>query len=495
MQECYGPEVDWWSLGVILFEMIIGYPPFYSDSPNETCRKILNWKETFSIPTERKISRDAKDLIQRLITSPSTRLGFNGADEIKKHSFFRDLDFTNLKSYKAHFIPQLENDWDTKYFDKFEDANPNLPNHVSIGRKNLYIKEFEFDKDSFNEKSNIKDMKIQMKNSIAKRKNNSISHLNKASSISKSIAKTPTSKIDLAQLVSKYDQTYKNNTTDKFYNVSKSIDVPNNVDISKNSNNAYIVDFYSKLPTKKIGERTDRHINTSYKSTIPEVISQSGNRTKIPNAKALKTNNNKFSARTSYSKLSKFKSKTTESSKINQSSKVSNISQNNSSTERPIADLKGVTSLKKRVNLKLDDDQCIVSSTKNSNRIMNSNITKKKTNLFNMPKGKIPNLSTINRNKNTTKINSKTNISLNKSSTLSNIVSSNLGNVTNLKKNKLGNIFGSIITPYKVVQNNNININFNVNVITSSKKPPSKTVKSNSNVASMDSKTPKYSKQ
>ena len=39
----YTETVDWWSLGVILFEMLVGYPPFYSDEPTETCRKILNW--------------------------------------------------------------------------------------------------------------------------------------------------------------------------------------------------------------------------------------------------------------------------------------------------------------------------------------------------------------------------------------------------------------------------------------------------------------------
>ena len=45
-QKGYGPEVDWWSLGVIMFEMMIGYPPFFSNSSSETCRKILNWKTT-----------------------------------------------------------------------------------------------------------------------------------------------------------------------------------------------------------------------------------------------------------------------------------------------------------------------------------------------------------------------------------------------------------------------------------------------------------------
>ena len=44
-QKGYGQEVDWWSLGIIMFEMMIGYPPFFSNSSSETCRKILNWNQ------------------------------------------------------------------------------------------------------------------------------------------------------------------------------------------------------------------------------------------------------------------------------------------------------------------------------------------------------------------------------------------------------------------------------------------------------------------
>ena len=86
-QKGYGPEVDWWSLGVILFEMMIGYPPFFSDSATETCKKILNWKNTLLIPPETKISKDAVDLIKKLITDVDKRLGYQGAQEIKKHPF------------------------------------------------------------------------------------------------------------------------------------------------------------------------------------------------------------------------------------------------------------------------------------------------------------------------------------------------------------------------------------------------------------------------
>lgn len=106
-QKGYGPEVDWWSLGVILFEMLIGYPPFFSDSATDTCKKILNWKTNLVIPPESKISRDAVDLIKRLITDVDKRLGYHGADEIKKHPFFRGVNWNNISSLRPGFIPEV----------------------------------------------------------------------------------------------------------------------------------------------------------------------------------------------------------------------------------------------------------------------------------------------------------------------------------------------------------------------------------------------------
>ncbi|PPR96816.1 hypothetical protein GOBAR_AA23840 [Gossypium barbadense] len=84
LKKGYAMECDWlWSLGAIMFEMLIGYPPFYSDDPMSTCRKIVNWKTHLKFPEEAKLSAEATDLISKLLCDVSHRLGSKGAGEIK----------------------------------------------------------------------------------------------------------------------------------------------------------------------------------------------------------------------------------------------------------------------------------------------------------------------------------------------------------------------------------------------------------------------------
>ena len=123
----YGPEIDWWSVGVIFFEMLVGYAPFCSKETSEVCHKILNWEKYLKIPSKIKISPEAEDLISKLINNPNIRLGINGAEEIKSHPFFKGLDWENIRGLKAPFIPQLKNDYDTSYFDLYEKKEPFHP--------------------------------------------------------------------------------------------------------------------------------------------------------------------------------------------------------------------------------------------------------------------------------------------------------------------------------------------------------------------------------
>ncbi|KAK4529974.1 hypothetical protein CCYA_CCYA03G0831 [Cyanidiococcus yangmingshanensis] len=122
MKKGYGKECDWWSLGIIIYEMLYGYPAFYSETSVETCRKILNWQTTLHFPTEPKVSSTAKDLIRSLLVDPEHRLGArDGLDELKKHPFFRGIDWNRLREMRPPFVPELDHAADTRYFDRFED--------------------------------------------------------------------------------------------------------------------------------------------------------------------------------------------------------------------------------------------------------------------------------------------------------------------------------------------------------------------------------------
>jgi serine/threonine protein kinase len=117
----YNETVDWWSLGVILFEMLVGYPPFFSEDPAITYRKILNWVDYFQIPIEAGLSPAAIDIIMKLISDSRERLGINGVQEIKAHPFFSGIDWRNIRKNESPYEPELQGDTDTKYFDKFEE--------------------------------------------------------------------------------------------------------------------------------------------------------------------------------------------------------------------------------------------------------------------------------------------------------------------------------------------------------------------------------------
>lgn len=112
----YGQECDWWSLGAIMFECLVGWPPFCSETPQETYRKILNWQDTLQFPDDIHLSAESEDLIRRLLTFAERRLGRNGAEEIKAHPFFRGVDWSAIRDFSAPFIPNLSSVTDTSYF-------------------------------------------------------------------------------------------------------------------------------------------------------------------------------------------------------------------------------------------------------------------------------------------------------------------------------------------------------------------------------------------
>uniref|UniRef100_A0ACD5ZXI2 Uncharacterized protein n=1 Tax=Avena sativa TaxID=4498 RepID=A0ACD5ZXI2_AVESA len=112
----HGPNADWWSVGVILFEILVGIPPFNAGHPQIIFDNIMNreipWPQ---VPDE--LSFEAYDLINKLlIENPVQRLGATGAGEVKAHPFFKDINWDMISRQQAAFIPCTDDEYDTSYF-------------------------------------------------------------------------------------------------------------------------------------------------------------------------------------------------------------------------------------------------------------------------------------------------------------------------------------------------------------------------------------------
>jgi serine/threonine kinase 38 len=308
----YDKEIDWWSVGIIFYEMLVGYAPFCSKETSEVCFKVLNWKKYLKIPSKIKISEEAKDLIFKMINSSNNRLGKNGAEEIKNHPFFNGVDWDNIRNSKPPFIPFLKNEYDTSYFENFEANEPFYPVPKNkFKRKDIEYIGYTFKEEFFNSsdlkkeyeqaiKSIENELKKEKENNNDKKVNNENIDLNitdnsnnrswiKKKSLSKDISKNK----DITQIPFRRASTSKqvkipistnlklyNNKYKDIRNKDKQSTIPISLNTSKHKLNII------QLPLKK----TKQKIYFS-KKKIMHIINDSNNNTINSNEDSYNINN------------------------------------------------------------------------------------------------------------------------------------------------------------------------------------------------------------
>ncbi|XP_034566927.1 microtubule-associated serine/threonine-protein kinase 1-like isoform X2 [Notolabrus celidotus] len=117
LRQGYGKPVDWWAMGIILYEFLVGCVPFFGDTPEDLFGQVITddimWPDG-----DEALPLDAQNLISSLLQrNPLVRLGTGGAFEVRQHSFFTEVNWNSLLRQKAEFIPHLESEEDTSYFD------------------------------------------------------------------------------------------------------------------------------------------------------------------------------------------------------------------------------------------------------------------------------------------------------------------------------------------------------------------------------------------
>eukprot|EP00656_Telonema_subtile_P036832 TRINITY_DN4089_c0_g1_i4.p1 TRINITY_DN4089_c0_g1~~TRINITY_DN4089_c0_g1_i4.p1 ORF type:complete len:364 (+),score=58.22 TRINITY_DN4089_c0_g1_i4:278-1369(+) len=137
-------EVDWWALGIFVYEMLVGSTPFYDDNQSEVYSRVLAGR----IPFPSTFDCIAKDIVRRLlITDPTARIGclLRGAEDVKRHKFFRGVDWGGLYSEEipAPFVPRLKGPWDCSLFEKYPEDECTLPPPGELtAEQNAHFAEF-----------------------------------------------------------------------------------------------------------------------------------------------------------------------------------------------------------------------------------------------------------------------------------------------------------------------------------------------------------------
>lgn len=122
----YGKSVDWWALGILFYEMLVGYPPFYDKKPLGIYKKILTGVIEFPL----FLSNVSKDLIRKLL-NPDYKYRLGGkknGEDIMKHAFFDGVSFEDLYNgqIESPWTPEVSDQGDTKFFDNYPDDDEDV---------------------------------------------------------------------------------------------------------------------------------------------------------------------------------------------------------------------------------------------------------------------------------------------------------------------------------------------------------------------------------
>jgi len=135
----HNKAVDWWALGILIYEMLAGYPPFYDENPFGIYQKILAGKIEFP----QHFNKDAKDLVKKLLTADRTKRFAclkDGAADIKNHKWFKGTDWPKQlqKKVKPPFVPTYRAPNDTSNFDKYPDSTEDRSRPLKDTEKEIF---------------------------------------------------------------------------------------------------------------------------------------------------------------------------------------------------------------------------------------------------------------------------------------------------------------------------------------------------------------------
>ena len=265
-KKSYGAEIDWWSVGIIFYEMLVGFPPFWgeNDTPKETGLKLKNFKKYLNIPKGVNISPEAKKLIFGFLSERENRLGVNGIDEIKKHIFFKNFNWENVRKMKPPFVPNLVpfGNGNLLFMKrrslKFYTSKENLKVAKTIFEKeekekenklkkvNLHFYDFYYNKD-------LAELKNKIENNLEDFIKNEIENFSKVSSKSVNMTLEETSTEEIISLKSsesgKNKKKFLNNY---YYNSDKKNKTMSRFTCSDKKTNAYMTSKFRKQKSIQI---------------------------------------------------------------------------------------------------------------------------------------------------------------------------------------------------------------------------------------------------